>query len=625
MKKITFLFTATVTLLISGSLFAQKVSLDEALKAGLNFYKNNARNLNPEKSTQTAEIYQILKTSTGENAVYVINFGTDGYALVSANKVAIPVLAYSDEGSFDINNMAPATENWLSNYVEQFEILYTQKAMPSTKTLEMWDKYLQGNFSNAKASTNGFEGRREMLKTKWDQGRGYNYYCPLVPPNYTGHSYDNRCLTGCVATAIAQVLKYHSYPDRGMGILLDDNSRKDITFDTIFDWGIMPNKLSIPSNMANYGEDIKAVANVMYRAGVIVRMHWGADKSGTNYPEAFYYNNRPYNKFVNNLGYRTGVEYVERIDIPDNAKWNFLIMRELDLNRPVLYDGAGEDFDGKYIGHAFVCDGYQTDEDINLFHFNWGWSGSNDGYYFIDVFAVGNEINNAIQFPKGQGAIFNFAPGGERSLDYPYCKGKLIMPFTEGKFDNGSSPNLYHKNTNCQWLLTVDNIKGEILEKFDSLKISFNSFATTEGEDILRIYDGVDETGVLLGEFSGHRKPAPISITGKNLYFTFTTQNNQDRGWEIKYELILKGDPISIENETLSNINIYPNPVSDVLKINGLAVNNKVKIFDVYGKELLNETKFKTNEINISNLAAGIYFVKVENANETKTLKFVKQ
>ena len=205
-----------------------------------------------------------------------------------------------------------------------------------------------------------------LLRTRWGQGSPYNLHCPTIR--------GVRTVTGCVATAMAQILNYYGAPTRGRGICsYTDTISGDLrAFDygsTTFDWAHMRDTYS-----GYYtDEEAAAVADLMYACGVGVHMDYGTGSSGA-YSEDVGYALREF------FGYNTHVGWHSR-DAYDDATWYALLDEELAAGRPVLYTGVrqmGDDL----AGHAFVIDG--TDGDHH-YHVNWGWSGSADGY-----FALGN-------------------------------------------------------------------------------------------------------------------------------------------------------------------------------------------------------------------------------------------
>jgi len=211
-----------------------------------------------------------------------------------------------------------------------------------------------------------------MVTTLWNQSKPYNNLCPA----YLGA---NKYPTGCVATAMAQIMKYHSYPEKGEGYngysftpttgtgvyLSADFS------DTYYDWA---NMIDIYSDEAGYtDEQATAVATLMYHCGVAVSMQYTPSGSGALMAEAA-------TALRNNFSYNENIGIHYR-DYYSDKEWMKLMYEELDNGRPVLYAGT----DASSGGHCFVIDGY---DDNGLFHVNWGWGGNDNGYYDLALLST---------------------------------------------------------------------------------------------------------------------------------------------------------------------------------------------------------------------------------------------
>lgn len=206
-----------------------------------------------------------------------------------------------------------------------------------------------------------------MVKAKWSQGDPYNMQCPM----HNG----KRSVTGCVATAMAQVMYYYKWPEKGLGVHSYEweNGGQTLSFNynsTTFNWEDMTNvydRLSI-------SPEKKAVAELMYAAGVSVDMNYGSTESGA---VSFYM----MRAFIENFRYDKAVWWAQR-DYYSDTDWEDMIYGELAAGRPVLYGGAGSGG-----AHQFVVDGYSSADD--LYHINWGWGGTSDGYFALSALNPG--------------------------------------------------------------------------------------------------------------------------------------------------------------------------------------------------------------------------------------------
>lgn len=286
-----------------------------------------------------------------ENALYVFNKGDNGFIVVSADDDLPPVLGYSDNGTFDPDKASPELLWWLGQYVEQAAYHFGNEELIST------------------ARNDNEPETREMipamLTTLWDQGYPFNSVCPK--------QYGYNCVTGCVATAMAQVMNYHRYPETGIGEHSYDIYGNTYSFDfgsTTFDWDNMLDQYDYATT-----EQCKAVATLMHACGVAVNMKYDIWTSGASSVNVAY----PMRKFFN---YDDGIQFQQRVCYSDED-WENLIYAELAAGRPIIYMG-----NAPIGGHAFVCDGY----DEGFFHINWGWGGMGDGMFLLSVLDPGEEI-----------------------------------------------------------------------------------------------------------------------------------------------------------------------------------------------------------------------------------------
>lgn len=286
----------------------------------------------------------------GSNAFYyVFNRGIDdGYIIVSGDDRAEEILGYSDSGSFDYSNLPENMKWWLSSYEDQIKAL-TDGRITLAKE----------NTKNATSAT--ANAVAPLLKNiAWNQAEPYNNLCPKM-------SNGDRTVTGCVATAMAQIMYYHNWPEKGIGSVsyTTQTNRFNISVDfsnTTYQWG----KMTPTYNSSSTAEANSAVATLMYHCGTASLMDY-ADSSGAQTVNAV-------NALINNFNYDKGLRYIFR-DYYARDKWEELLKTELDNNRPIMYGG-----NSKSGGHQFVCDGYDAN---NMFHINWGWGGSSNGYFKI--------------------------------------------------------------------------------------------------------------------------------------------------------------------------------------------------------------------------------------------------
>ena len=328
----------------------------------------------------------IETTSDGASAAYV--FATDGEAgfmILSADDMAYPLLGYTDEGTFDINNIPPAMEWLLGEYSRQIE--YARENIGDEAKSRLTAQALNADARQGKTSIN------PLIKTHWDQNEPYNNSCPLYGVT--------RSYTGCVATSMAQVLNYWKYPEKGTGTISYDceSLQKKLSLNLSlksFDWD---NMRDIYITGQYNDVEAAAVAYLMKACGYAVHMQYGTDSSGALAMDVR-------QALCKYFGYDGNMKYTLR-DYYTTTEWNEMMYDNIKNVGPVIY-GGGSLLGG---GHSFICDGY--DSETGLFHFNWGWTGMSNGYYSLDALnpdALGTGGGSGGGYNFTQDAVFGIQP-----------------------------------------------------------------------------------------------------------------------------------------------------------------------------------------------------------------------
>ena len=320
---------------------------------------------------------------------YIINMN-QGFVIISADDRIEPILGYSTEGNFNAEDIPDNLRAFLDGYSTQIkEYLHDAPASP-TEASAKWASLMRDDYTQ-NATKGAVIG--PLLETTWDQNSPYNAMCP-VDTGPGGHVY-----AGCVATAMAQVMRYWEYPSTGAGnksYLCNFYSSSEGVYGdygtltayfgySTYNYANMPASISTSSPNSQISE----IAKLIYHCGVSVEMMYGADGSGASVSDAPYALQH-YFKYSSNYG-TLNPQYKSKNSYTGN--WISLLKSELDQWRPVIYRGQGTG------GHAFVCDGY---DDQNYFHFNWGWSGSYNGYYILTDLTPG-----PYTFNSSQGMVIN--------------------------------------------------------------------------------------------------------------------------------------------------------------------------------------------------------------------------
>lgn len=337
-----------------------------------------------------------LKASSNDAAFYIFNVGNNqGFVIVSGDDRTNPILGYSDEGYFDDNNIPINMKAWLEDYALQISKLdlVEPSILKSTLAAPKGENVVDTRNSIA-----------PLLTTKWDQARPYWNKCPQVQ-NEDGE-YESS-YTGCVATAMSQIMKYYNYPAQTTQVIPSyqygygtGNMGEYITQTTedlpvtTFDWAHMLDSY-------NGSEDqvyTDAVATLMLYVGHAAHMTYALTASGTTDP----YIPKAFNNYFD-----YNAQLVYRSDY-DQQAWEDMVYQELVAGRPMVYNGRA----GSGGGHSFVCDGYEMGD---YYHINWGWGGLGNGYFqlaILNPYAAGIGASTSTEgYNIDQTAIIGITPG----------------------------------------------------------------------------------------------------------------------------------------------------------------------------------------------------------------------
>ena len=333
MRKFLSLFVLS---LMTASVFGGPRSVEDMMEAARKVigHRPSSHAVKENRSLEVLKKGQMLN---------VIGYRDGGFAVIASDDKFAPVLGYSDT-QFTADGMPPAMQWWM-DMAEHALQTALDNGYEVTPTAELRD----GKYP---------ESVDELLTTRWDQSMPFNKELVRI----TGKSYP----TGCMATAMAQIMKYHSYPSTGQGYkgYAIDGKNGNYDFEnTTYRYDRM---LDVYSGNNYTEEQADAVAKLMLHCGVAVDMTYGLSGSGSYSNDAtlalseyFKYDSRLYSR-----------------DIYTKAEWMDIIFDEISNGRPILYGGAT----AQNAGHAFVFDGYDAE---GLVHVNWGWSGSGNGYFEV--------------------------------------------------------------------------------------------------------------------------------------------------------------------------------------------------------------------------------------------------
>ena len=337
---------------------AKKIEVNQAKNIALNFLDDKQVSKLYKKAV--ANDLKLAHTESDDNTplYYVFNIQSGGFIITSADDRATEILAYVDRGSFEPEALPDNMRWWLGEYARQIKAVCN---MPETAV-----KHTRVPKA-AKAEI------APMLETEWSQEAPYNRLC-----NYDNSTGVSESATGCTATAMAQIMYYHKWPEKGTGsysydYTLNVNGKdipqhKESNFaEHTYDYANM-----LPSYRAGgYSlAQAEAVALLMYDCAISVNSMFDDISSGT--PGA---SNWVIYSMVDYFGYSPLAKEVYKDQLASEEEWENLIYNDLAAGLPVFYSG---ETDGGS-GHAFVCDGYKD----GLYHINWGWEGTFNGYFSV--------------------------------------------------------------------------------------------------------------------------------------------------------------------------------------------------------------------------------------------------
>ena len=375
MKKSILLLTLAVFVL-KGQIFAGSVNQQLAQNIALNFFKISV----PAATNNPALTLSLSYTQTetdGTTDFYIFNAAPmKGFVIVSGDDNAIPVIAYSSESNFVTGDFSKiGLSDWIKSSASRIHYVVTNHIQADANIRNLWSSYAQGiNPQSGRAGTVG-----PLCTTTWNQNP---YYDALCPPANLPSSSASKAVTGCVATAMAQIMKYWNYPAQGTG----SNSYNDATtagysqnygtltadFTRPLYWSAMHNTVST---------DTDPVDSLMYELGVAVDMDYSPTGSGAFVLSSEVGPGTPCSQtvYATNFYYNPNTLQGVHLSSYTTSAWIALMENEINSGRVVQYEGA----DPTAGGHTWVMDGYQPNTGGDLLHMNWGWGGAYNGYFSV--------------------------------------------------------------------------------------------------------------------------------------------------------------------------------------------------------------------------------------------------
>ena len=444
--------------LFFGGLFAQNVTQQEAAMVAESFFRTQEKSL-----VSCADI-----AMSGAVPLFYIFNADNGYVIVSADRRVPPILAFSDHRPYDASEMVPPAKMWLDHYRQQ---LVELKAQPAGLQPEhaSWARLSRGEQPLREV----VEGVEPLVHSHWGQGKFYNYYCPV---DYAGEN--NHVVTGCVATAMAQLIYYFRFPETGIGSYSYTDANYGVQS---ADYGATTYNYEA---MCDEPTAINPeICKLMHHCGVGVDMVYGPDGSGM-------YNHSAARVLRTFFKFSPQTEYLFR-DSTD-LDWDSVIVSHLERRIPMYYAGWSNPETNN--GHGFIVDGYKIVDSAYYYHFNFGWDGYADNYFYTDHLNV-----SGTHFNLAQELIVNAYPD---TAQYTYptpqpLTGSKTLVALAGSFTDGSGDAEHClPNMNYEWRIVPD------VDTLESITLDIN-YSLAEG-DTLWIAPNCINTFYMLTADTGH-------------------------------------------------------------------------------------------------------------------------
>jgi hypothetical protein len=547
------LFYIVILQIFALSLYANNTNKQRAIDFAEKFIELNSKNSYSIQSVKELS-HNNIATS------YLLNLNPTGFIIISANEKVEPLIGYSFESHSTSQDTWPDQFKWWIDNTQ--ENIFSTIQYKNSKKHPGWD--IENNTKLKSVQVNTVS---PLLNSRWDQGRNWNMFCPEDEDGPGG-----RAWVGCVAVSMAQAMYYYKYPVKGRGkasYVHDDYGTQMVNFDNIepYQWSEMPATSANEHNAA-----------LLYHAAVTVNMDFGADGSGA-------YTRTAASAMKSYFNYSKTTRSVDRVK--DDEEWKSLLIDELMKGHPIIYHGNG---DNNEPGHAWNIDGVDAQ---GLFHNNWGWSGSMNGYYNIN----------------------NLAPG---SNDFNYNQGAIIgiKPKEAGPIDIVLSNNSVKEKRPAGTFVGIVSIDDEMPDTLYSYSLKGNPIIIGNGGYAeAKFY--IENDSLKTKEEFDHEK---------RTFYTLFIEVSDTRGnsFEKKFEINIESTVSTTKISNNKTFKVYPNPFSQTISIE-TGSKGKVIVYNLQGQIMksfnVNET---INSSDLSNLQRGSYIIEFTNDNGSSYQRIMK-
>ena len=577
-----------------GWAFAGNVTEQQARRVAVAFFQSAPLTRVSESDLRLVRDSEssLTRSSGAAPAYYVFdNVAGGGFVIVAGDDVASPVLGYSFTEEFPEGTLPPNVQDWLDGLREEINAARRGGWEAEAAVTRAWQNTRSGDVVV------------DLETARWDQGAPYNQLCPT--------SRNMRTLTGCTATALAIIMRYHQWPEKGMGTLpayVTTTNHLTIPAQKLghaYDWDNMP---------LDYGRSYtqaqaQAVATLMRDCGYMLESDYGTDDNGGTgaYVDAVL-------RVAEYMDYDKSIRCVMR-DSYSSSEWYELMQDELDSSRPILYTGSSEE-----AGHAFVLDGYTTN---NYYSVNWGWSGYYNGYFLLSALDPEGQGagGGSGSYNNGQVAVIGIQKdkGGEYVEDirfYPYeAEGVLYngistlstistnLPFY---FSAGMFINMGQQAFNGEVLFAMTDKNGQFVEELGTLTLELDPSYMTGWSKIQATITAPIQKGYRLrAYYRSENTPEWTLVRG-----------NDEEGCVWEYILL---DEYTIEQSTSFTYNKNDRKIYLTVS-NGISVSLTDASGKAYNQTIRREGTSVT--VNAILLPVGTYTLTLQRGNEQKDLRF---
>ena len=485
MKKICFLLPLIILNLVS---FSKSIPYNTLERLALTAFQQRTPN---SEDILVKDSHFIMEGN--DTLMVVFSFSQTGFLIMSADDLSTPILAYSNQNNLDMSNAAPGVQYWLNLYKQQILDAKREHIEATSEIQNQWNALISKGITQTTTAV-----VEPLITALWNQDQYYNQLSPADNDSPTG--YDNKVPVGCVALAMSMIIYYYRYPAAGQGSHTNysDYGTFAVNFaQQTYDFNAMQDQLN------NYNHE---VAKLIFHCATSVDMNYAPDGSGAMSQDVPYAL-KNYFKFANNITLIERSSYT----LPN---WLIQIKSMLDASKPIFY--AGSSSEG---GHAFVCDGYDSDD---LCHFNFGWGGSGNGF-----FNVGTTTASVGGYYSNQRMIINATPATLPTIS----NSTTTLSSISGTIEDGSRINNYSNNLDLTYIIAPTNAY--------SFSVKIQTLKSELGIDTLTFWKGTPAQGQLIGSYSGNLSNINLNINTDSLYITFKSNESiTDKGWRLSYDVL---------------------------------------------------------------------------------------